>query len=239
MTERYDRIAAAHFAAYRPPLHQLILRNVLSSEDLFSVGLDVGCGTGHSAVALADYCTSVYGIDPSTSMLTKAAAHEKVVYLAGTAERMPLPEHSFDIVTLAGSLYYADTDAASAEILRVCRNDATVLSYDFDILLGQVLQRLGMDSQANGSDYDHRANFSGIDGFTELEVGSRRVSIAVTAPELAHILLSDSHRFDRLASRHDASDVLPALVTDLQRIKDHTTLEADIYFSKYRVIISE
>jgi ubiquinone/menaquinone biosynthesis C-methylase UbiE len=53
MRERYDQVTAGHYAAYRPALHSLILRRVFSDADSFDVGLDGGCGTGHSAIALA------------------------------------------------------------------------------------------------------------------------------------------------------------------------------------------
>lgn len=239
MSERYDRIAAAHYAAYRPPLHQLILRDVFSPEEFFSVGLDVGCGTGYSAVALAAYCARVYGVDPSRSMLAEATAHERVVYLAGTAERLPLPRRSVDIVTLGGSLHYADTMATSEGIRSVCRRDATVITYDFHVLLEPVLKRLGLDSQANESDYDHRANFSGVYGFSELELGSQRLRLRVSAPELAHILLSDSYGLDRFVARYNASDVFPALVTELRTACDDVSVEADLYYARYRIVESE
>lgn len=233
--ERYDRSAAAHYAAYRPPLHQMILRRVLSADASFSVGLDVGCGTGYSTVALSAYCGRTYGVDPSSAMLARASGHERVVYLGATAKCLPLRADSVDIVTFAGSLYYADGEAASEEIRRVCRNDALVLAYDFEVLLGQVLAGFDMESQASESDYDHRANLSGRRGFTELERGSERVRIAITASELAHVLLSDSHRSDRFARRYETTDSFPALVSDLQTAPDRATIEAAIYFSKYRV----
>lgn len=235
MTERYDRIAAGHYAAYRPPLHQVILRSVLLPEELFSVGLDLGCGTGCSAVALAQYCACVYGVDPSLSMLAEATAHEKVVYLAGTAERIPLPEHSVDIVTFGGSLHYADTEATSEGIRSVCRQDATVLAYDFRIRLGPVSERLGLDPQGHESDYDHRANFSGVYGFTERQLESQRVRVGMSAPDLAHLLLSDSYRLDRLGNRYNAADVFPALVTELQTVCVDLAIDADLYYARYRV----
>ncbi|HET8656206.1 MAG TPA: class I SAM-dependent methyltransferase [Longimicrobiaceae bacterium] len=232
--ERYDPVAAAHYAAYRPPLHSMILGRALSGDGSFGVGLDVGCGTGYSAVALAEYCRRVYGIDPSPSMLGQATAHERVSYLGGAAERIPLPDHSVDVVTFAGSLFYADAVAAGEEVARVAREGAVVVVYDFEVLLDEVLRRCGVDPQAGGSDYDHRTNFSGAPGLAELMVRSERVSLAVSASELAHVLLSDSHRYDRFAERYRASDPFPALTGELRSAYDRATIEADVYYSKYR-----
>jgi SAM-dependent methyltransferase len=234
-TERYDPTAAAHYAAYRPPLHQLILGRVLGEGASFGVGLDVGCGTGYSAAALADYCARVYGIDPSLAMLREAPPREKVVYLGGAAERIPLPDRSVEIATFAGSLFYADVDAAGAEMRRVGGDGALVVAYDFEILLDGVLRRCGVDPEAVESDYDHRANFSGVAGFVELEVGSERVGLRVSPSELAHLLLSDSHRYDQLAKRYGAPDPFPALAAEIRSMGDPARIEADIYYSKYRI----
>lgn len=235
MTERYDERAAAHYSAYRPPLHKLILGRVLSGYEPFSVGLDVGCGTGYSAIALADHCVSVYALEPSPSMLSEATQHERVAYLGGTAEHVPLPNSFVDVVTFAGSLFYANSDATREEIRRVCLHGALVVVYDFEVLLSEVLRQCGIDPRAGESDYDHRATFSRAAGYTELAVGSERVSIQLTASELAHVLLSDSYRLDQFATMHRAADPFLALAGKLQLANDWATIEADVYYSKYRI----
>ncbi len=235
MTEQYDEIAAAHYAAYRPPLHRMILQRLLSTDESFSLGLDVGCGTGYSAIALSGHCARVYGIDPSPWMLSRATAHTQVTYLEGAAERIPLPDRSVDVVTFAGSLFYADTGAACGQLRRVCREDAVVVVYDFEILLEKVLQRFGMELHAGESDYDHRVNFSGEVGFEELAVGRDRIAVDMRASDLAHILLSDSNRLYRFAEMYHNSDFFPVLEADLRSEFDNARLEAKIYYSKYRL----
>src|SRR5699024_11326965 len=61
----YSDLLAYHYSAYRPPLHALILKRLLAPENSFQTGVDIGCGTGYSARALAPYCEHVYGVDPS------------------------------------------------------------------------------------------------------------------------------------------------------------------------------
>jgi SAM-dependent methyltransferase len=235
MAERYDEVAAAHYAAYRPPLHRIILDRVLSKDESFNLGVDVGCGTGYSAIALADRCARVYGVDPSPSMLTRATANERVIYLGGSAEHIPLADRSVDVVTFAGSLFYADSDAASEETRRVCERGAIVIVYDFEILLNDVLHRCGIDARTVASDYNHNVNFSGAAGFTELAARSERVNLEVTTSELAHVLLSDSSRFDQLGKTFRAADPFAAVSEALQSAYDRATIDADIYYSKYRI----
>lgn len=230
--EQYGPIVAAHYSAYRPPLHQIILERVLDDDEPFAVGLDVGCGTGCSTVALAGHCHRVYGIDPSRSMLREATQHPRVAYLAGTAERIALAARSVDVATFAGSLFYADLEAAGVEVRRVCRNGAVVV-YDFEALLGDVLAPFGLDRRA-APDYDHGANFSGVPGFTALSAGSERVRFQPTASELAHVLLSDLHRFEHFAGSYRVSDPFPPLLRDLQSNAAATAIAADIHYARYR-----
>jgi ubiquinone/menaquinone biosynthesis C-methylase UbiE len=234
MTERYDDRAASHYAAYRPPLHRMILRRILSDRPRFNVGLDVGCGTGYSAVALADYCDGVFGVDPSEAMLKSASGHPKVTYVRAAADRLPLAARSSDVVTFAGSLFYADSGETRAEIRRVCPS-GTVIIYDFEVLLGHVLKQCGIDTRAPESYYDHRANFSGADGFTELVVNCERVALELTMPQLAHVLLSDSNRLDQFARKYRDSDPFDVLVEELERKRRPPAIDADIYYSKYRM----
>lgn len=235
VTKPYDGTAARHYAAYRPPLHELILSRVLSDDDAFFTGLDVGCGTGYSSIALAASCERVFGIDPSPAMLCEATPHERVTYYSGAGERVPLPGHSVDVVTFAGSLFYADPDATGAELRRVCRDRAVVVVYDFEVLIGELLARYGIDAPDCGFDYDHRANFSGAIGLAEIAAGSERVGVQATASQLAHLLLSDPHRFDHFARRYQMSDPFLPLARELASTLDRSAVEADIYYSRYTV----
>ncbi|MEO9894623.1 methyltransferase domain-containing protein [Aurantibacter sp.] len=79
MSADYDTINAEHYAAYRPPLHQVILEKCLQKKT-HNIGLDIGCGTGNSSIALAKFCNRVIGIDPSKSMLERALLHAIVSY---------------------------------------------------------------------------------------------------------------------------------------------------------------
>ena len=63
--------------------------------------LDIGCGTGRSSVALAEFCGHVVAIDPSQEMLDAATPHRKITFSQGAGERIPLPNRSIDIVTFA------------------------------------------------------------------------------------------------------------------------------------------
>jgi SAM-dependent methyltransferase len=76
----------------------------------------------------------VFGLEPVSTML----AHRRTVapqarFVIGQAERLPFAAGSFDLVTAAGSLNYADLWAALAEIARVLTVDGRFLLYDFSV----------------------------------------------------------------------------------------------------------
>ena len=232
---RYTQAVAKHYAAYRPPLHQLILRRALLGMERFADGLDVGCGTGRSSVALAEFCRHVSAIDPSQSMLDAAISHDAITYMQGSGESIPLPDNSIDIVTFAGSLFYVDAEAGVREINRICRSDALIVPYDFEILIGGILRRFGLETYAQQSTYNHCANLSTFPDFTEGLVERDRVELDVLATDLAHVLLADAARHDAFTRRYNTSDPFERLVADLDSTNERIVVRADIFYSAYRL----
>jgi ubiquinone/menaquinone biosynthesis C-methylase UbiE len=93
---------------------------------------DVGSGTGRFTPALAGtFGGPVYGIEPSDRMraIAEGAPHgPAVMYLAGSAERIPLPDRSCDVVLLFLSFHHVtDRPGAVREIARVLRPGGRVL----------------------------------------------------------------------------------------------------------------
>ena len=133
MTSVYDseRLAAA-YAFDRPSVvHEQILRSAPLVRQA-DQALDVGCGAGLSTAALAPLARRVVGLEPIPAMLTyRRTVAPHASFVIGQAERLPFAAGSFDLVTAAGSLNYADLPTALAEIARVLTADGTFLLYDF------------------------------------------------------------------------------------------------------------
>ncbi len=98
--------------------------------------LDVGCGTGIVARQVASRLGArgaVTGVDPSPDMLAvarAAASREGVAmeWLEGSAESLPFPGNSFDLVLCQFALmFFADRAAALAEIRRVMTGTGRLL----------------------------------------------------------------------------------------------------------------
>lgn len=89
--------------------------------------LDVGCGGGVLAEEFAAAGFTVTGIDPSENSIKTAENHAKqtglnIHYETGTAEKLPYPDGSFDVVYCCDVLEHVrDLNKSIAEISRVLK----------------------------------------------------------------------------------------------------------------------
>ena len=237
MTERYDTETAKHYAAYRPPLHRLILERAIQSTKSYQSGLDVGCGTGISAEALAEVCDQVCGIDASQQMLDLAKPHPKVTYVLNAARSFEgLPGAPFEIVTFAGSLFYTKSGELRTVLNSACCSSATVIVYDFQVLVEDLTCALGITETAEASDYDHDLGLSDWEEFEAVAIESERLRIDVTPEEAAHVLLSDSFRYDALQRSLGNQDLFENLTRRLDAEEESLFLDADIWSKRYRLL---
>ena len=235
MSERYDSATAKHYAAYRPPLHRLILERVIGSSESFRSGLDFGCGAGDSALALAAFCDRVCGLDVSPEMLDCAVPHPKITYTQGSAESLGgLPNRPFDIVTFAGSLYYAKSDVLRRALGSVCGLGALVVVYDFNVRVDDLMKVAGFASSPQASDYDHDIGLPEWTEFELLAAETECIRVELSIAEAAYFLLSDSRRYDVIRQDCQVENVFEDLVSRLGNEEDVIHLGADIWSKSYR-----
>lgn len=239
MTERYDQITAEHYAAYRPPLHQLILERLIGASETFASALDFGCGTGYSALALTRYCDQICGIDISQEMLSQAKSHPKITYTHGSVESLSdSPNQPYDLVSFAGALFYTKSEALRALLLAACQPSGAIIVYDFHVLVGELMRDIGIATEVVTTDYHHD---TGLDDWDELETvtnESERIAIEVSPEEAAHILLADSSLLDALIASLGAENIFEALVSRLSESKQPIQLSVDIWCKRYHIALA-
>jgi ubiquinone/menaquinone biosynthesis C-methylase UbiE len=100
--------------------------------------LDLGCGAGHAAFALAaGGAPEVMACDLSGDMLDVVASaarergHDGVSVIQGAAESLPFPDAHFGlVVTRFSGHHWMDADAAAREIARVLEPGGSVIVID-------------------------------------------------------------------------------------------------------------
>lgn len=124
----------------RSPLQRLLFDSV-QSQTLAVAGrittpigsvLDLGCGTGRLLKRLAQAYprASTMGIDPAPGMV-RVARRQGLEAAVGTAEALPLPDRSFDLVVTTMSFHHWQDQAAGlAEIHRVLTPGGHLLLVD-------------------------------------------------------------------------------------------------------------
>lgn len=122
---RWSRRIAPRFLAWLDPAEQLNW-------------LELGCGTGALSAAILGQCRpkSILAIDPSESFLRQARANvadERVRFLSGDAQQLPLSGDSIDVVVSALVLnFLPDRESALKEMNRVARPGARLAFYVWD-----------------------------------------------------------------------------------------------------------
>jgi len=110
--------------------------------------LDVGCGTGNSAIPAARAGASVTGLDLAPNLLAQARARAgreglKIRFDEGDMEDLPYGEAAFDLVlSMFGAMFGPRPDRVVAELVRVCRPGGRIAlaSWTPGGFIGQVQQ---------------------------------------------------------------------------------------------------
>jgi ubiquinone/menaquinone biosynthesis C-methylase UbiE len=109
--------------------------------------VDLGCGTGYWLRRYAPEAARVIGIEPDPELRTVAASAAaelanagppSVEVLAGSAEHIPLPDASVDVVHARFAYFFPPgTDAGLTEVLRVLRPGGCLVVVDNDYRWGE------------------------------------------------------------------------------------------------------
>ena len=116
--------------------------------------LDVGCGTGHLAfaVAAATRAHEIVGIDLSPAYVQHATQHNadpRIAFRVGDACALPLPDGGFDrVLSLLVLHFVPNAVQAIAERRRVAKPGAVVAAAVWDVRGGFVANRMFFDTAA-------------------------------------------------------------------------------------------
>lgn len=138
----YDRLAATYgtvakdtgWLAYQDTVRKKVAGMIVQKKGLL---LEIGCGNGlflRKLLALKEIMA--VGLDFSGRMLDVAEKQlsgtgSRIVLVKGTAQEMPFPDESFDIVTNLNMIStlptYKDVKTVIREMVRVCRKNGCLI----------------------------------------------------------------------------------------------------------------
>ncbi len=184
---RWSRKMAARFLDWLKPAEKLDW-------------LDVGCGTGALSSEVLTRCNprSLIGIEPSAGFVAAAQRNiedKRATFEVGDAQKLPLADHSRDIVASALVLNFVpDIPKALAEMKRVARPGGTVAFYVWDYPGGGMgfmrafwNAAIALDPGASGFAEDKRFPFCTAAGLTGLVTDAGLHSVESTALEIPTI----------------------------------------------------
>jgi ubiquinone/menaquinone biosynthesis C-methylase UbiE len=93
--------------------------------------LDIGCGTGRLAAALAERGSRVWGVEPEPEMAARAKERVSTVKVA-PAERLPFKDAWFELAVMWLVVHLVDRPQAFAEARRVLGPEGRLVIATFD-----------------------------------------------------------------------------------------------------------
>jgi len=121
---------AADYARYRPDYSKSVVRAALGLTGKQFTNIrtaDIGAGTGIFTAMLANAgIAEISAVEPNDEMRKVGIAQNylaQVDWNSGSAENTGLPESSFDWISMASSLHWADFEAATREFHRILDHD--------------------------------------------------------------------------------------------------------------------
>ena len=124
-TERFSDRADA-YARARPGYPTEAFEWIAEALPVAGVAVDVGAGTGLSALPLAETLPErwrVIAIEPNRAMRESAQAHDRVTWRDGTAEATGLGGGSCDLIVCAQAFHWFDGPRAAEEFRRALRDE--------------------------------------------------------------------------------------------------------------------
>jgi ubiquinone/menaquinone biosynthesis C-methylase UbiE len=236
----YDETIAHHYAMYRPSLHELILSKCILADKVYPLGLDIGCGAGHSTLALSKYCDKVIGMDPSVAMINSARQHAKTTYKVGSLNELVFEDDQFDLITFAGSLFYAKSQSVLDKLNTIGKSNALIIVYDFEIHLDNFLQSLiGPTEKTQLQMYNHKEDFTGLqsNNLYKLNSSQEQTQLSIDINNLTHLLLSSKQNYSLLNNNYGPENIERNIQYALKLLFPSKSIntKASLYWTKYEI----
>lgn len=124
--------AAEYYAKGRPYVHDEVIKHMRVFFNLkkpIEWALDIGCGTGLSAVAIKKIARNIVALDISYNMVAIAPREQNIYYINAVAEHIPLATASFELVTVSSAFHWFNEKQSADEFNRVLKSNGRLVIY--------------------------------------------------------------------------------------------------------------
>jgi SAM-dependent methyltransferase len=115
VAHEYDDVFPRHVAEHYIEKRTRLIKDLLP---LGGLVLDVGCGTGQLAAAIAAEGFDVFGVDLSASMVARARERGLIGTYAGVTTALPFSDNAFDLALTVATLHHLETPERVASTVR-------------------------------------------------------------------------------------------------------------------------
>ena len=122
------------YARFRPEYPAELAQFLASISPGRTLAVDVGCGNGQLTTLLAAHFDRVAGLDPSADQIAHSTAHPNIAYGCAPAEKMPVADHSADLITAAQAAHWFDLPHFFNEVRRIAVPQAIVALVSYGVL---------------------------------------------------------------------------------------------------------
>jgi SAM-dependent methyltransferase len=124
--------SAERYAQCRPYFHPFVIERIrrhLNLNGPVPCAVDVACGTGQSALALAEIASEIVATDIASAMLAQAPVHARIRYLEAPAEQLPLESQTVDLMTVSLAFHWFNRSRFLTEAHRLLRTGGWLVIY--------------------------------------------------------------------------------------------------------------
>ncbi len=124
----------SHYAQYRPRYPAELSAFLAGLAPDRQAALDVGCGNGQLTGQLAEYFSTVTGVDPSAEQINSAVAYPGVTYQCAPAEALPRDGKKYSLITAAQAAHWFRLEEFYAEVRRVAASGAVIALVSYGVM---------------------------------------------------------------------------------------------------------
>jgi SAM-dependent methyltransferase len=242
---RFDPVAKL-YARIRPTYPAKVYEHLLRAggKQRFAAGVDIGCGGGQSLHGLSLIADQVTGVEPAEGLREEARRkYPQCTVVEGSGERTGLPDHAFDVATIATAFYWMDAALVLREIQRLVKPGGVFATYKYDfprahgaaadVVERHLWQRWEPHRSPKLKGLDRTAELMEHSGyFSNIESPTVPYVIDYLVPQFVEFLASTSYVSAYMRTLEAPDDYLALFTRELAAVVgDHSPVSFDIYMN--------